>query len=85
MQRRLQVATTQQGCNFLLQVFGLAFFEQEHAAFVGTKIGDLFWHQRASHIEHQHGNFAVAKSIGQIKLLQGANQGVVQTALHDQA
>ena len=73
------------GGNFLFDVFGLAFFHHQHAAFVQTEIGDLIGHQRRRDVEHQQWNARVAKGIGQTKLLQGANQGVVEAALHDDA
>ena len=84
MQRCLQVQAAQHQGEFLLDVFGLALFKQQHGRFVFAKIHQLVGHQRIRHIHHQHRQAGHAKRIGQVELLQCAHERVVETALHDQ-
>ena len=78
-------AGTEQMCgDVLLDEFGLPFFDHQHRLLAITKTGDLFGHQGVHHIEHHQGQLAVARCIRQAQLLQGANERVVQTALHHQ-
>ena len=83
VQRGLQVTAAQGQRQLLLDVFGLPFFEQQHRCFTGAKRGQLFRHQGVGDVEHQDRQAAFAKGISQVKLLQSADQGVVQTALHN--
>ena len=85
MQRGVDVAPAQEGGDFLLDVFGRAFFHHQHGTLAQCKFGNLLGHQRESDVEHQHRNVALAKRIGRAKLLQRTDQRVVQAALHDDA
>ena len=69
----------------MLNVFRLTLFNHQHRAFAKCKFSHLLRHQRVGDVQHQQGDLTLPKRIAQAKLLQGANQRVVNAALHDDA
>ena len=85
MQRGLDVGAAQHRRQLLLDVFGLAFLDHQHRLFAHAKIAQLLGNQRVGGVEHQQGDVGLPEGVGQAKLLQRADQRVVEAALNDDA
>ena len=79
----LHVAPAQGNVDFLFDVVGRAFLDDQHRALGGAELGDLLGHQRKGGVEHEKGNAALAESVGQAKLVEGGDHRVVKAALKD--
>ena len=84
MQCGKDAPTAQKAANFVFDVLGLTLFNHQQGAFAQCKLRDLFRHQWVGHVQDQNRNVGLPKRIAQSKLLQCANQGVVNAPLHNQ-
>ena len=84
MQDGVEIGAAQNGANFMLDIFGLAFLDHRDGFAASGKGRDLFGHQRIDDIQRQDGNVGAAIGIGETDLLQSTDEAIIEPALHNQ-
>ena len=82
---RRDVGAAQLDVDRLLDVFGMAFLDDEHGALAGTERAQLLRHQRIDDVEHQQRHPRRAEDIGEAEPLQRAQHAVGEPAHDDDA
>ena len=79
------IRAAQDRADLVLDVLGLGLLDDEHGFAVAREVHDLVGHERIDDVEHVDRHIRIAGRIREADLLQGAHQGIVDPALHDDA